>query len=82
MKLEKLLLATGSEDDKVLARSYRAKKFYIVKVIDRENEQDGPKFWRFKHNYKGDGALDKIIPIIRSKGDITDVQEGRDLIFP
>jgi hypothetical protein len=75
------LLATGSEEDKVLARSYRARKFYIVKVIDRENEADGPKFWRFKHNYKGDGALDKIIPIIRSKGDITDTQEGRDLII-
>ena len=75
------LLSTGSEDDKVLARNYRARKFYIVKVIDRENEADGPKFWRFKHNYKGDGALDKIIPIIRSKGDITNVQEGRDLII-
>ena len=75
------LMATGSEDDKVLARNYRARKFYIVKVIDRENEADGPKFWRFKHNYKGDGAFDKIIPIIRSKGDITDIREGRDLII-
>lgn len=75
------LLATGSEEDKVLARNYRSKKFYVVKVIDRENEADGPKFWRFKHNYKGDGALDKIIPIIRSKGDITNLQEGRDLII-
>jgi len=75
------LLATGSESDKVLARNYKAKKFYIVKVIDRDNEQDGPKFWRFKHNYKGDGILDKIIPIIRSKGDITDVNEGRDIIL-
>ena len=79
-EVRKSLLATGSEDDKKLARNYRAKKFYVVKVIDRENEQDGPKFWRFKHNYKGDGALDKIITIIRSKGDITDLQEGRDLI--
>lgn len=75
------LMATGSEDDKVLARNYRARKFYIVKVIDRENEADGPKFWRFKHNYKGDGVLDKIIPIIRSKGNITDMLEGRDLII-
>ena len=55
--------------------------FYIVKVIDRDNEQDGPKFWRFKHNYKGEGPLDKIIPIIRSKGNITDSVEGRDLIL-
>jgi len=80
-EVRKTLLATGSEDDKKLARNYRARKFYIVKVIDRENESDGPKFWRFKHNYKGDGPLDKIIPIIRSKGDITDIQEGRDLII-
>ena len=75
------LLSTGSEDDKILARNYRAKKFYIVKVIDRDNEQDGPKFWRFKHNYKGDGILDKIIPIWKNKGDVTDPAVGRDLIL-
>lgn len=80
-EVRKGLEATGDEADRVLARNYRARKFYIVKVIDRDNEQDGPKFWRFKHNYKGDGPLDKIIPIIRSKGDITDIQEGRDLIL-
>jgi hypothetical protein len=80
-EVRKSLESTGSESDKVLARNYRARKFYIVKVVDRDNEQDGPKFWRFKHNYKGDGPLDKIIPIIRSKGDITDLGEGRDLIL-
>jgi hypothetical protein len=52
-----------------------------VKVIDRDNEQDGPKFWRFKHNYKNDGILDKVIPIWRNKGDITDPEKGRDLII-
>lgn len=80
-EVQKALLATGTEADKVNARNYRARKFYIVKVIDRDNEQDGPKFWRFKHNYKGEGPLDKIIPIIRSKGNITDSVEGRDLIL-
>jgi hypothetical protein len=80
-EVRKSLESTGVESDKVLARNYRARKFYIVKVIDRDNESDGPKFWRFKHNYKGDGPLDKIIPIIRSKGDITDLNEGRDLIL-
>ena len=80
-EVQKALLATGTEADKVNARNYRARKFYIVKVIDRDNEQDGPKFWRFKHNYKGEGPLDKIIPIIRSKGNITDAVEGRDLIL-
>ena len=80
-EVRKSLESTGVESDKVLARNYRARKFYIVKVVDRDNESDGPKFWRFKHNYKGDGPLDKIIPIIRSKGDITDINEGRDLIL-
>lgn len=71
---------SGVASDKELARQYRSKKFYIVKVIDRENEQDGVKFWRFKNNVKGEGVLDKIIPIWRNKGDITDPQKGRDLI--
>ena len=54
---------------------------YIVKVGDRDNEQDGVKCWRFKHNYKQEGILDKIIPIWKAKGDITDPDNGRDLIL-
>ena len=63
------LMSTGRESDKQLATQYKPRKFYIVKVIDRDNEQDGPKFWRFKHNYKQEGILDKIIPIWKAKGD-------------
>jgi hypothetical protein len=75
------LMSTGKESDKELAKQYKSRKFYIVKVIDRDREEDGPKFWRFKHNYKNDGILDKIIPIWRNKGDITDPTTGRDLII-
>jgi hypothetical protein len=75
------LMSTGKESDKKLATTYKPRKFYIVKVIDRDNEQDGVKFWRFKHNYKNEGILDKIIPIWRAKGDITDADKGRDLIL-
>jgi hypothetical protein len=75
------LMSTGKESDKLLAAQYRSRKFYIVKVIDRDHEEDGPKFWRFKHNFKNDGILDKIIPIWRNKGDITDSEKGRDLII-
>jgi hypothetical protein len=75
------LIATGKESDKKLATTYKPRKFYIVKVIDRDNEQDGVKFWRFKHNYKNEGILDKIIPIWRAKGDITDAEKGRDIIL-
>jgi hypothetical protein len=75
------LMSTGKEADKELAKQYKARKFYIVKVIDRDNEQDGVKFWRFKHNYKQEGILDKIIPIWKAKGDVTDPDKGRDLIL-
>ena len=75
------LISTGKESDKKLAATYKPRKFYIVKVIDRDNEQDGVKFWRFKHNYKNEGILDKIIPIWRAKGDITDAEKGRDIIL-
>ena len=75
------LMETGVESDRDLARQYRSRKFYIVKVIDRDHEEDGVKFWRFKHNAKSEGVLDKIFPIFKNKGDITDVNKGRDLIL-
>jgi hypothetical protein len=75
------LRSTGKESDKELAKQYLSRKFYIVKVMDRDNESDGVKFWRFKHNYKNEGILDKIIPIWRAKGDITDPEKGRDIIL-
>ncbi len=75
------LRSTGKDTDKKLASNYLSRKFYIVKVIDRDNEEDGVKFWRFKSNYKNEGIYDKIIPIYRNKGDIADPEKGRDLIL-
>jgi hypothetical protein len=79
--IEAELKATGSEEDKKISKQFKAKKFYIVRVIDREKEGDGIKFWRFPHNWKGEGALDKLIPIFTKKGDITHPREGRDLVI-
>ena len=78
-EVEEALKLTGNQKDKEIARQYRSKKFYIVKVIDRDAEDEGVKFWRFKWNYKGDGVMDKIIPIFQKRGDVTDSKEGRDL---
>lgn len=78
-EVEEALKLTGNQKDKEIARQYRSKKFYIVKVIDRDAEDEGVKFWRFKWNYKGDGVMDKIIPIFQKRGDVTDAKEGRDL---
>ena len=80
-EVNEALMGTGVEADRELARNYRSRKFYIVKVIDRDHENDGVKFWRFKHNHKGDGIMDKVFPIFRNKGDITNAETGRDLIL-
>lgn len=78
---EAALKSTGREDDKELAKQFRARKFYIIKGIDRANEKDGVKFWRFPHNFKGEGIMDKLIPIITQYGEIMDLKTGRDLII-
>jgi hypothetical protein len=72
---------TGIEADKIDSYRYKPRKFFIVKVIDRENEQDGIKFWRFKHSSKNDGILDKIVALWNIKGDVTNPDNGRDLII-
>ena len=76
------LLATGKESDKELAKKYSAKKMYILKVIERGNEKEGVKFWRFNHAYDKGGTLDKIMGAVAAvKHDITDPNTGRDLII-
>jgi hypothetical protein len=35
------LRASGSDEDKKLAKQYDPKKFYLARVIDRDNEDDG-----------------------------------------
>lgn len=76
------LRATGKEADKELAKKYNAKKMYVVKVIDRDLEEDGPKFWRFNHDYRKQGVLDKIFGVLQATGkDITDATTGRDLMI-
>jgi hypothetical protein len=76
----KALFSTGSESDKELAKKYSSKKMYVVKVIERGNEEEGVKFWRFNHSYKGDGTLDKLMKCIGAvKHDIVDPETGRDV---
>ena len=74
------LRAEGTEESKELAKKFNVRKFYIVKVIDRDNESEGVKFWRFADNWQKTGTFDKIVGIYKAvKHDIADVNEGRDL---
>jgi hypothetical protein len=67
------------DTDKEIAKNYSKRKFYIIKVIDRDNEQDGPKFWRISHSYKKNGRLDQLMSIMEDAGhDMTHPETGRD----
>jgi len=66
------------------AIKWETKKFYIVRGIDKGAEKDGVKFWRFKHNYKNQGTLDKLLPILEDYvtthgADFSSAENGTDL---
>lgn len=66
------------------ASAWEAKKFYIVRGIDKGAEKDGIKFWRFKHNFKKQGTYDKLMPILNeyvdfNQADFTHPVHGTDL---
>jgi hypothetical protein len=75
------LLASKLDTDKELAKEYGSRKTYVVRVIDRDLEEDGVKFWRFNHDYRNEGIFDKLIDIFKNKGFIADSsdKEGRDI---
>jgi hypothetical protein len=76
------LLATGKESDKELAKKYNARLYYVVKVIDRDKEDEGVKFWRFPHDYRKEGIYDKLYAMITAlKKDVTNVETGRDIVI-
>ena len=81
-----LQLVVKAKNDEIYkeAIKWEAKKFYIVRGIDKGLEKDGVKFWRFKHNYKNQGTLDKILPILEDymtsqQADFSDAATGTDL---
>jgi hypothetical protein len=77
-----VLNATGTEANKELAKKYKAKLMYVVKVIDRDAEEDGVKFWRFNHDWRKEGIMDKFQSLIGAiKKDVTDIETGRDLVL-
>lgn len=77
-----VLLSSGDSDDKETAKKYSPRKMYVLKVIDRNNESEGVKFWRFNHDYRKTGTMDALMGAIRNaKHDITDSENGRDIII-
>jgi glutaredoxin len=65
-KMDDRQLKIKENNDKIYkeAISWEAKKFYIIRGIDKGLDKDGVKFWRFKHNFKNQGTLDKLLPVL------------------
>lgn len=69
---------------------YRAKDTFVVRVIDRDHEDEGVKFWRFNAHNDGTGCYDMLYSIYENRkqeameagqGDynIFDFMNGKDL---
>lgn len=75
------LYASGEDSDKDIAKKYFPRRTYVCRVIDRDAEDEGVKFWRFNHDFRNQGTFDKIIDIVANKGDVTLSETGRDLVI-
>lgn len=73
------------------AGEYKARKSYIVRVIERGHEEDGVKFWRFNAHSDGNGVFDLLkklynirnnesIEATGEKYNIFDLKNGKDII--
>lgn len=79
---EELRIVQKNKDIYTEASKIEAKKYYVLRGIDRGAEKDGVKFWRFKHNFKNQGTYDKLMAITEDyslqTGDFTDINKGTD----
>ena len=60
------------EEKKALIKagmSFKAKKTFIVRVIERGKESEGVKFWRFNAHSDGTGVYDEIMDIFQNHVD-------------
>lgn len=66
------LYANGENN---LAKEFFPRKLFVAKVIDRENEEDGVKFWRFTKT-----IFEQLTTIVEAKSyDLSDIENGIDI---
>ena len=74
------------------ACSLKKKRTFIARVIDRDHEEEGVKFWRFNENTKGEGIHDKLMNLYETRKQealedgeedysIFDLYNGKDIII-
>jgi len=74
------------------ASSLKKKRTYITRVIDRDHEDEGVKFWRFNENTMGKGVYDELMHLEKTRKkeaeedgedgySIFDLYKGKDIII-
>jgi hypothetical protein len=66
------------------ANKWEAKEHYIIRGVDKGKPVDGVKFWRIRKNFKKDGVMDRLAPILDDyiqthKVVFYDIERGTDL---
>lgn len=79
------------EQLKKVGSKNHSQDMWIVRCIDRDHEEDGPKFWRFFSSSKHKGIYDQIIGIMKARADeaaevsetcnIFSLKDGKDLVI-
>lgn len=99
-KADELFAESKKETNEVIRKSlfktacsYKTKETFVVRVIDRDHEDEGVKFWRFNAHSDGTGCYDKLMDIYENRkqesieaGDdepynVFDLNNGKDFII-
>ena len=98
-KAEELFASSKNETNEVIRKSiyknacsYKTKETFVVRVIDRDHEDEGVKFWRFNAHKDGTGCYDKLMDIYENRKqeaidngeqpyNVFDLNNGKDFII-
>lgn len=77
--MQRILLSSGDKEDRRNSVTYKSSPYYICRVIQRDKEHEGIKYFRFRSTDNGSGFMDKIVPYIQRNYDLFDPQNGHDI---
>lgn len=93
---QKLKMSSSEGEKKIysdLEFGTRKSEAWIVRLIERGKEDEGPKFWKFQVSKKNDGIYDKMFNLFKLRNDealndnepdgynIFDLYKGKDLVL-
>lgn len=78
-EMRQLLLTSDDKEERRMAINYRSADYFICRIIQRDKETDGIKYFRFRSTDNGEGFMDKIVPYLQRGYDLFDPNTGCDV---